>query len=533
MSYQVLARKWRPRNFSQVVGQEHVVKALTNALQHDRMHHAYLFTGTRGVGKTTLARILAKVINCESRRGFEPCGQCSICSEVDEGRFIDLIEVDAASRTKVEDTRDLLENVQYAPNQGHYKVYLIDEVHMLSGHSFNALLKTLEEPPAHVKFLLATTDPQKIPITVLSRCLQLNLKRLSVDQIAGQMEFILKDEKIEYDQRSLNAIGRAADGSMRDGLSLLDQAIVYGSGRVTEKDVDAMLGSVATQPVSQLLEGLIDGNAKNIMETISGFYAQAADFAEVLQQFLLLLHRIALTQMMSEFIADDDDAEMILAFAGKLSPEDVQFYYQAGLVGQRDLPLAPDPRSGFEMVLLRMLAFRPVEIQATSAFPEKGVDPGEKPESLLTPLSAVTGEVEAAIDNSIPKEKNSKNEQWFDVIQAINIKGLVKELASNTVLENIDEKNCLLRLAPEHAQLRSSRVELALQAAIQEYYKKPLKLIIKVEAFEQETLATLQKKQRDDRQKAAELSIDQDQNIKALKETFDAQVLPGTIEPID
>ena len=532
MGSQVLARKWRPRNFSQVVGQEHVVKALTNALQHDRMHHAYLFTGTRGVGKTTLARILAKAMNCESRQGFEPCGECNVCSEVDEGRFVDLIEVDAASRTKVEDTRDLLENVQYAPNQGRYKVYLIDEVHMLSGHSFNALLKTLEEPPPHVKFLLATTDPQKIPITVLSRCLQLNLKRLVVDQIADQMELILKNEKIEYDQISLKAIGRAADGSMRDGLSLLDQAIVYGGGRVAEKDVDAMLGNVAIQPVSQLLEGLVDGDARNIIETISEFYGQAADFAEVLQQLLLLLHRIALAQMMPEFVADDDDAEMILAFAGKLNPEDVQFYYQAGLVGQRDLPLAPDPRSGFEMVLLRMLAFRPVEIQATAVLSEEGIDSGKKSESVPFPL--VTGEANVAIDKSILKEKNSKDEQWFDVVQAMNIKGLVRELAANTVLESIDEKNCCLRLAPEHAQLRSSsRVEQALQAAIQEYYKKPLKLVIKVEIFEQETLATRQKKQRDDRQKAAELSIDQDQNIKALKETFDAKVLPGTIEPID
>ena len=296
MSYQVLARKWRPSNFTEVVGQDHVVKSLINALQHNRLHHAYLFTGTRGVGKTTIARILAKAINCENLKDFNPCGTCKVCTELDEGRFLDLIEVDAASRTKVEDTRDLLDNAQYAPNYARYKVYLIDEVHMLSGHSFNALLKTLEEPPPHVKFLLATTDPQKIPVTVLSRCLQFNLKRLLPNQIFDQMQDILKQEEIESEPQALHLLSRAADGSMRDGLSLLDQAIVYGSGKVSTDEVNAMLGTVAQRPVEDLLTALSDDNAEAILGKIDEIANIHSDFGTVLQQILQILHRIALAQ---------------------------------------------------------------------------------------------------------------------------------------------------------------------------------------------------------------------------------------------
>ena len=313
MNYQVLARKWRPHNFTEVVGQEHVVKSLINALQHNRLHHAYLFTGTRGVGKTTIARILAKAINCENLHDFNPCGVCSVCRDLDEGRFLDLIEVDAASRTKVEDTRDLLDNVQYAPNHGRYKVYLIDEVHMLSGHSFNALLKTLEEPPPHVKFLLATTDPHKIPVTVLSRCLQFNLKRLLPAQIFKQMAFILQQENIDFDAASLKLLSRAADGSMRDGLSLLDQAIVYGNGKVTAEDVRAMLGTVAEQPVDDLLIALARGDAAAILEKINEIASLTPDFSDVLQQILQILHRVALVQQLPTAIDHDLDTDMIAA----------------------------------------------------------------------------------------------------------------------------------------------------------------------------------------------------------------------------
>lgn len=381
MAYQALARKWRPRNFSEVVGQEHVVKALTHALEFDRLHHAYLFTGTRGVGKTTLARILAKAMNCENRVGFNPCGECLICREVDEGRFVDLIEVDAASRTKVEDTRDLLENVQYAPNQGRFKVYLIDEVHMLSGHSFNALLKTLEEPPPHVKFLLATTDPQKIPVTVLSRCLQFNLKRLTPEQIRAQMEAILNQEGIEFEQNALRALSRAADGSMRDGLSLLDQAIVHGGGSLEDGPVSAMLGTVSRKPVFALLEALADANAVGLLESIEVLAGHSPNFGDVLQQLLIVVHHAALAQWVPDAVRHDDDAERIFGLAQRLSPEDLQLFYQIGLIGQRDLALAPEPRGGFEMVLLRMLAFRPGEKEASALPPTSPAkaNPGHKP----------------------------------------------------------------------------------------------------------------------------------------------------------
>jgi len=385
MAYQALARKWRPRNFSEVVGQEHVVKALTHALEFERLHHAYLFTGTRGVGKTTLARILAKAMNCEAREGFNPCGKCLICREVDEGRFVDLIEVDAASRTKVEDTRDLLENVQYAPSQGRFKVYLIDEVHMLSGHSFNALLKTLEEPPPHVKFLLATTDPQKIPVTVLSRCLQFNLKRLTPEQIRAQMDAILSQEGIGFDQNAIRALSRAADGSMRDGLSLLDQAIVHGGGSLEDGPVSAMLGTVSRKPVFALLDALANADALSLLESIEELAGHSPNFGDVLQQLLIVIHHAALGQWVPDAVRHDDDAERILDLAKRLSPEDLQLFYQIGLVGQRDLPLAPEPRGGFEMVLLRMLAFRPAGLEdaprppATPAKASTGHKPAESP----------------------------------------------------------------------------------------------------------------------------------------------------------
>ena len=375
MAYQALARKWRPRNFNEVVGQEHVIKALTHALEFDRLHHAYLFTGTRGVGKTTLARILAKAMNCEARVGYNPCGECLLCREADEGRLVDMIEVDAASRTKVEDTRDLLENVQYAPNQGRFKVYIIDEVHMLSGHSFNALLKTLEEPPPHVKFLLATTDPQKIPVTVLSRCLQFNLKRLTPEQIRLQMESILGREGIAFAQNAIRSLSRAADGSMRDGLSLLDQAIVHGGGSLEDGPVSAMLGTVSRSPVFGLLDALANHDAAAMLQQVDELAVHSPNFADVLQQLLIVLHHAAMAQWVPDAVRHDDDAERILALAKRLRPEDVQLFYQIGLLGQRDLPLAPEPRGGFEMTLLRMLAFRP----ARPDEPSSAIPPASRP----------------------------------------------------------------------------------------------------------------------------------------------------------
>ncbi|MCI0507360.1 MAG: DNA polymerase III subunit gamma/tau, partial [Gammaproteobacteria bacterium] len=370
MNYQVLARKWRPRNFSELVGQEHVQRALINALESERLHHAFLFTGTRGVGKTTIARILAKSLNCEKGVTATPCGVCSACREINEGRFIDLIEVDAASKTKVEDTRDLLENVQYAPTRGRYKVYLIDEVHMLSTHSFNALLKTLEEPPPHVKFLLATTDPQKLPVTILSRCLQFNLKRLPVDLITAHLEKILQQEILPFESPAIRLIADAADGSMRDALSLLDQAIAYGAGELKETEVRAMLGTVDRSQVFALLQALGNRNAKSLFESIAQLAAHSADFELVFNELLSLLHRVALCQIAPDAIdAEHPEQPQIVQIAAMLSAEDTQLFYQIGLIGKRDLPLAPNPQLGFEMVMLRMLAFQPGVVKTEQPMP--------------------------------------------------------------------------------------------------------------------------------------------------------------------
>lgn len=360
MSYQVLARKWRPRSFREMVGQTHVLKALINALDSQRLHHAYLFTGTRGVGKTTIARIIAKCLNCETGISSTPCGTCSVCREIDEGRFVDLIEVDAASRTKVEDTRELLDNVQYSPSRGRFKVYLIDEVHMLSTSSFNALLKTLEEPPPHVKFLLATTDPQKLPVTVLSRCLQFSLKNMPPERVVEHLNHVLTAENVPFEDDALWLLGRAADGSMRDAMSLTDQAIAFGEGKVLAADVRAMLGTLDHGQVYGVLHALIEGDARALIEAVRHLAEQGPDWSGVLAEMLNVLHRVAIAQALPDAVDNGQgDRERVLQLAQALPAEDVQFYYQMGLIGRRDLPLAPEPRGGFEMVLLRMLAFRP------------------------------------------------------------------------------------------------------------------------------------------------------------------------------
>ncbi|MDM8192034.1 DNA polymerase III subunit gamma/tau [Pseudomonas koreensis] len=373
MSYQVLARKWRPRSFREMVGQTHVLKALINALDSQRLHHAYLFTGTRGVGKTTIARIIAKCLNCETGITSSPCGECSVCREIDEGRFVDLIEIDAASRTKVEDTRELLDNVQYAPSRGRFKVYLIDEVHMLSSHSFNALLKTLEEPPPYVKFILATTDPQKLPATILSRCLQFSLKNMTPERVVEHLTHVLTAENVPFEDDALWLLGRAADGSMRDAMSLTDQAIAFGEGKVLATDVRAMLGTLDHGQVYDVLHALIEGDAKALLEAVRHLAEQGPDWNGVLSEILNVLHRVAIAQALPEGVDNGHgDRDRVLALAQALPAEDVQFYYQMGLIGRRDLPLAPDPRGGFEMVLLRMLAFRPAD---TADAPRQALKP--------------------------------------------------------------------------------------------------------------------------------------------------------------
>lgn len=530
MTYQVLARKWRPRRFAEVVGQEHVVRALTNAIEHNRMHHAYLFSGTRGVGKTTIARILAKALNCEARTGFDPCCECGVCRDVDSGRFVDLIEVDAASRTKVEDTRDLLDNVQYAPSRGGFKVYLIDEVHMLSGHSFNALLKTLEEPPPHVKFLLATTDPQRIPVTVLSRCLQLNLKRLPRERIKAQMERILASEDIEYEHDALDTLARAADGSMRDALSLLDQAIAQGAGRVESKLVDAMLGAVAGSEVSEMLLRLAESDAPGLLECVNELADLTRDFSEVLRQLLRLLHRLALLQVIPDQRISDELSENLIDLAQKIPPADVQLYYQIGLIGQRDLDLAPDSRSGFEMVLLRMLAFKPAG--GGAGLESEDSDPAEI--QVTAPAGTRVREPGAGAANPPVSGRGSTHDaqsQWRQIIQTTALNGLAKELALNSVLDCIDDDRISLLLDPDFQSLKNERVEQRLENALQNYYKKPLKLNIRIGSPGLTTPAAEMAAECKARQVEAEASIANDANVRALKETFDAKILPGTTEP--
>nr|WP_082409737.1 DNA polymerase III subunit gamma/tau [Methylomonas koyamae] len=538
MAYQVLARKWRPSNFSQLVGQEHVSQSLIHALQHERLHHAYLFTGTRGVGKTTVARILAKAINCENLQNFNPCGTCAVCQAFEQGRFMDLIEVDAASRTKVEDTRDLLDNAQYAPNQGRYKVYLIDEVHMLSGHSFNALLKTLEEPPPHVKFLLATTDPHKIPVTVLSRCLQFNLKRLTPEQIDRQMQFILGEENIAFESQALKMLARAADGSLRDGLSLLDQAIVYGSGTVTGDAVLGMLGAVAQQPVDDILLALAAGDARQVLAKIADVAQLTPDFAEILQQILRVLHRVAVLQQVPGFVDHEFDKQLLDELAQRLTPEDVQLYYQIGLTGQRDLVLAPDPRSGFEMTLLRMLLFArrvgwPHAGKGCCGWDSRRAEYGT---SRRAPGADRAGCRNGGRAGRSPSGATDCRRRCRKPLarhyRGLNLNGRTRELANNCVLDSIDDSSCRLLLDPGFHQV-GSRAEENLRTALQHYYGKPLKLVITQQAAAQMTPALEMQKAREDRQQAAVDNINADPNVQALKETFGARIVPGSIEPLN
>ena len=564
MSYQVLARKWRPRTFREMVGQAHVLRALINALDNNRLHHAYLFTGTRGVGKTTIARILARALNCEAGVTATPCGVCGACCEINEGRFIDLIEVDAASRTKVEDTRDLLENVQYAPTRGRYKVYLIDEVHMLSTHSFNALLKTLEEPPPHVKFLLATTDPQRLPATILSRCLQFSLKRLPVELIAQQMIFILEQEGIVSEAAALAHIARAADGSMRDALSLLDQAIAYGGGTVHEADVRAMLGTLERDQVVALAEALAANDALAVLQQVNSVAEQSPDFAEVLAELVSLLHRIALAQVVPAAVNDSlGDRDAVVRLAARMAAEDVQLFYQIGLIGRRDLALAPDPRSGLEMVLLRMLAFRPVDAGSAmkvapyrdAHVPQEAVIPTRplpttlpKPPTgvlaITVPLSekpAPFPPMQAALAPAVPLVSTPPRVAasmtiagmgWMNIVEALKLEGMARQLATHCALKEQQADYVHLILAPTHLSLRNKKLEERLQQALSDYYGKPMRLTIDVGKPPAETPAVIQEQREVDRRQTAVREITDDVNIKAMQETFNARVMPESIRPV-
>ncbi len=542
MTYQVLARKWRPRNFEEMVGQEHVLRALVNALDNDRLHHAFLFTGTRGVGKTTIARILAKSLNCEQGVSSKPCGECATCREIDEGRFVDLIEVDAASRTKVDETRELLDNVQYAPTRGRYKVYLIDEVHMFSASSFNALLKTLEEPPPHVKFLLATTDPQKLPVTILSRCLQFNLRRLPLAQIEGQFRRILEAEGIEHEPAALKRLARAADGSMRDGLSLLDQAIAFGGGAVREAEVQAMLGTIEQDGVLRLLEALADGNGKAVLDVVADLAERAPDFEDVLAELNGTLHHLALIQQVPE-AADESmgDLERLQALASRITPEELQLWYQIGITGRRDLPLAPDPRSGLEMVLLRMLAFRPADAGAPAAAtppPGQAATAPRKPPAEPRPATgapaATTAQTRAPpVAEAAPAAPAAVATDWHAIAAALPVSGLLRQLVNQCVMESLEGDRISLALDPAGAPLLTKEREAALVKALSDHFGRPMKLSIEARAATGETPADRDARLAAERQAQAEQAILGDPNVQSIIETFDAQVRPGSVQALD
>ncbi|MEK7321929.1 MAG: DNA polymerase III subunit gamma/tau [Pseudomonadota bacterium] len=551
MSYQVLARKWRPRNFQEMMGQEHVLRALINALDSQRLHHAYLFTGTRGVGKTTVARIFAKSLNCEQGITSRPCGICGACREIDEGRFVDLIEVDAASRTKVEDTRELLENVQYSPTSGRYKVYLIDEVHMLSTHSFNALLKTLEEPPPHVKFLLATTDPQRLPVTILSRCLQFNLKRMAPETIRAHLAHVLGQESITAEPAALSQLARAADGSMRDALSLLDQAIAFGGGQVTEADVRIMLGSIEHAQVVALAEALAARDGAALLRHSAELAEFAPDYGDVLAELISLLYHVAVVQAVPAAAADETYAEAAARLAGAISPEDVQLFYQIALIGRRDLSLAPAPRSGFEMVLLRMLAFVPAAAgeAAASAPPAAAAPRHSAPVTAVpvmpAPVKAAAVQVAAPSAPRAPAMPASSQsvaggapaaahaDDWNTLIDALRLHGIARELAVNCSLKARDGDVFHLVIAPVHASLRNARLEQRLQESLSTHLGRPVKLVFSIAAPEAETPALMKERVSQDRLRAAQESIAQDGNVKTLQEMFEARVVPESVQPVD
>jgi len=679
MSYQVLARKWRPGTFSELAGQEHVQRALINALDSNRIHHAFLFTGTRGVGKTTIARILAKSLNCEQGVSATPCGTCSTCTEITEGRFVDLIEVDAASKTKVEDTRELLENVQYAPTRGRYKVYLIDEVHMLSSHSFNALLKTLEEPPPHVKFLLATTDPQRLPVTILSRCLQFNLKRLPEALIQQHLEHILKQEDITSEPAALSLIAASADGSMRDALSLMDQAIAYGNGSLQTAEVRTMLGTVDNKYIYDIMEQLAARDTLALLERIKDLATQSPDFSNVLNDLMTLLHQIALAQLAPDAIENHgSEKPKILALAEQMLPEDTQLYYQICLIGKKDIKLAPSPKLGFEMTLLRMLAFQPnthqsrpppntppratpTDSSGSRSTPHNetsgtvaehhvagpGLDSTLKTSDLKTPDSppgladqqwvqdnlADSGQVSqtpadttitdqaskdasrqqksqhlaniseklrastqkktlniatpannpivnSPVSSSVekqsvtpskqpsepapalppeqrpelqpelqpelpadePGEQTTQNEpisipedehQWEQMTKKLPLNGIALQLAKNCALAGSNHDSIGLHILESHKQLVSDKRKEDIQQAIRDITDTTVKLTITISDKITNTPASMEQQRMHQRQQNAEVSIHNDSAVQQIMETFDAQITPDSIQPID
>jgi len=543
----VLARKWRPKTFAQLVGQEHVVRALSNALTQNRLHHAYLFTGTRGVGKTTIARIFAKSLNCATGITATPCGECSACKEIDSGRFIDLIELDAASNTQVDNMRELLESALYAPSSGRFKVYIIDEVHMLSKSAFNAMLKTLEEPPGHVKFILATTDPQKIPVTVLSRCLQFNLKQLPPALITAHLQYVLEQEQIAFESAAVSLIARAAQGSMRDALSLLDQAIAFAAGEVDEAVVRTMLGAIDQGYLFDLLVALRDQNGAGLLEIANNMSARSVAFDTALQELATLLHRVALAQTVPQAVADDEPERVrLLELAQVFTAEEVQLYYQIAIHGRDEIDLAPDEYAGFTMTLLRMLAFAPAKgiVQPRLAASVAAVQPSAK--TILADNLGVAGRKVAPVSQAhVPTEPASNSQSssgeivsgnqpdWGVMLTKLNVQGMAQQLAKHCVLESFSDRQITLCLSQEHKHLQTSKMATEkLQAALTDYFAKPMKLNIVLGKTEAATPAVIEQQSKQLKQQQAGDSIAQDSFVREAQAELDASLIAESIKPI-
>ncbi|MBP6797360.1 MAG: DNA polymerase III subunit gamma/tau [Luteimonas sp.] len=582
MSYLVLARKWRPKRFAELVGQEHVVRALTNALESGRVHHAYLFTGTRGVGKTTIARIFAKSLNCERGTGSDPCGECETCLAIDAGRYIDLLEIDAASNTGVDNVRDLIDNAQYMPSRGRYKVYLIDEVHMLSKQAFNALLKTLEEPPEHVKFLFATTDPEKLLVTVLSRCLQFNLKRLDEEQIRGQIDRILAAEGIASEPGAVRQIARAADGSLRDGLSLLDQAIAYTGSQLTDAGVATMLGTVDRTRIGALLDALASGDGARLMAEVATLAEFSPDWSGVLDALAEALHRIQVKQLVPGVDVEADGVD-VDALAPALRPEVVQLWYQMALNGRRDLPLAPGPRAGFEMSLLRMLAFRPAEggaqmpatpssgartgtgaaaaraaLDADAGRPaappprvedrppvasssrERSSDSPRQPSSTPAPAAAAPPKADPPSEQPAPPPARAASHaeldagQWIDLVAGVALRGPVRELAAHASFVGWNDGVLRLSLPASDDHLKAPILVSQLADALAPTLGMTPQIRFDGGApGNGETLHERNERRRDERQSAAENAFLSDPNVQRLMRQQGAKLVPDSIRPFD
>lgn len=578
-SYQVLARKWRPKSFETLIGQPHVVRAITHALEQNRLHHAYLFTGTRGVGKTTIARILAKSLNCQTGITAKPCGQCSTCLDIDRGRFVDLLEVDAASNTQVDSMRELLENAQYAPTAGRFKVYIIDEVHMLSKSAFNAMLKTLEEPPAHVKFILATTDPQKVPVTVLSRCLQFNLRQMPVSAIVSHLGNILTEEQIPFESSALQMIARAANGSMRDALSLLDQAIAYGSSQVKENEVSAMLGAIDQRFLFEILEAILRQDGQSMMQIAANLAERSISFESTLTDLANLLQQIAIIQAVPETLANDiPDRNRLLTLAQTMSAEQVQLFYQITVLGRRDLSLAPDEQAGFNMTLLRMLAFVPQDASISIATKSSLISNAKTTPS-ASQSSRALEILKPAIEDSEPittkpassliqtlnenaklalssintfktpeslqpaSEPTTENfgvdspalaitfdGDWRGLIERLKL-GIAKSLALNCELVRYDADNIHLRLPSAHKHLIEPTYRQKLSDAIQQYFNHPIKLHVEMGETDNTPAAQIHN-ERAEQQSQAEIAIREDPFVKALIQDFGAQIVPASVRPL-